>query len=394
MRGKFLRTAGVVVFGLIAGLVLLEIGLRVVLGNRVDFDRAYRQYDPYVGHVHAPDLDIRVPFEEHPEGYFDLVTESNGLREDADVLIEKADSVQRVLILGDSHTDATVFNRESYPNVLESLMLDGGINVEVLNAGVSDYDPLQELLWYTYYGRDYSPDVVVLGVYVGNDLLEMQGFDTIAIEAGQLMIDGARHVPVDQPLGERFSEWLGQFYIYSIVRWSVIPAVVSEADPGGHNRAFQVCRGCYWQSLNQASRFEKQEIDYDSAVARFREIVMELDQFVRAEGGQLVVLLIPTKRQVEGESIDEEQYLETAGELGLSGDGLDFDDRALADMIAVLDESGLPYINPLATLREAAVILGGPLYYETDWHLNPDGHTRIAVILYRYFTEINWPDDE
>ena len=62
------------------------------------------------------------------------------------------------------------------------------------------------------------------------------------------------------------------------------------------------------------------------AVARFSEILMELDQFVRAEGGQLVVLLIPTKRQVEGESIDEVVFQETALELGLSSAGLDFDD--------------------------------------------------------------------
>jgi hypothetical protein len=61
-----------------------------------------------------------------------------------------------------------------------------------------------------------------------------------------------------------------------------------------------VCRGCYWQSLYQAYRFKSAGSDLDQALDHLKVVLSDLSEEVVANGGCLVVVLIPTKRQVEG----------------------------------------------------------------------------------------------
>ena len=378
---KWIRNTALVLFGIIFALVLVEIGLRIIIGDRIDYDRVYHQYDPLVGHVHRPNLDFRIDFPEHPQGYFDLVTDDYGLREDETVPHQRSPGIGRILVLGDSHTDATVFNRESYPNVFETQLNTGGIDVEVLNAGVSDYDPLQELLWFHYYGRHYNPDLVILGVYVGNDLVEMTGFDDLEIVEGVLYLDGARHQPGSRR--DAFSAFLDSSYLYSFLRWTILPAVSTAGNSDAHNESFRRCRGCYWQSLNQAARFSSGEIDLERALARFQNVLEVLDRLVRDTGADLYVILIPSKKQVE----PVKHYTEAAEVLGLEEDDLDFDETVLASMLEICEKLGIPVINLKPALLEKSQQADEALYYETDWHLSPAGHAAIADILFGFFQE-------
>jgi hypothetical protein len=164
---KYFVGAGLIFFSTVFTLLVLEFGLRVILGRQVDYDRVYWVHHPIIGHVHPANLNIEIPFAEHPGGKFQLVTNNQGLREDAPTQFQKRAGVPRILILGDLHTDGTVNSAETCPNVLEDVFNNRGKTAEVLNAGVSGYSPLQEYLWFHVFGKKYRADIVMVGLYVG-----------------------------------------------------------------------------------------------------------------------------------------------------------------------------------------------------------------------------------
>ena len=76
-------------------------------------------------------------------------------------------------------------------------------------------------------------------------------------------------------------------------------------------------------------------------------------------------------------------YVQTAAELGLSPDELDADQSAYEAIRAACRRLDLEVVDPLEELQAAFGRLGTPLYYSSDWHLNPVGHRELAGILFR-----------
>jgi hypothetical protein len=108
------------------------------------------------------------------EGESYVKVNSDGLRDREHDRIKPANTF-RVAVLGDSMTEALQVPQESsYWTVLESALGTckslGGRKVEVINFGVSGYGTAQALLTYRHRASAYAPDVVVLGLYAGNDI--------------------------------------------------------------------------------------------------------------------------------------------------------------------------------------------------------------------------------
>lgn len=82
----------------------------------------------------------------------------------------KPEGVFRVLVLGDSVAFGYgVAQQDAFPAVLEARLADGAPGVEVLNLGVSGYNPYTELALFRDVGVTYQPDLVVAQFCI-NDL--------------------------------------------------------------------------------------------------------------------------------------------------------------------------------------------------------------------------------
>jgi len=79
--------------------------------------------------------------------------------------------VLRLLVIDDSFTvGANVAEKDAYPQVLERLLRrELARDVEVVNSGVGGWDPFQYAQYYQHYGRAFKPDLVFIGLFVGND---------------------------------------------------------------------------------------------------------------------------------------------------------------------------------------------------------------------------------
>ena len=81
------------------------------------------------------------------------------------------DRKYRILCVGDSITFGEgVSTNKTYPKLLEKeLRSKFSKNIEVLNAGVPGYNTYDELLYIKNYLIKLSPDMIILGFFMGND---------------------------------------------------------------------------------------------------------------------------------------------------------------------------------------------------------------------------------
>src|SRR5439155_18346909 len=130
--------------------------------------RLYLEPHPVYGRFHIPSTTGWLKTDE----YFTRVDiNSHGLRE-REIGYDKPAGFRRVVVLGDSFVEgAEVPAEATFTRRLEPLLTDGADQpVQVVNAGVLDFGTAQEYLLLKNEALRYSPDLVVLVFYTGNDV--------------------------------------------------------------------------------------------------------------------------------------------------------------------------------------------------------------------------------
>lgn len=76
-----------------------------------------------------------------------------------------------VLIVGDSFVFGEgVTRNDSFPSVVKNLLKKDFNNIEIINAGTRSYDLGAYLNYIKYRSQSFQPDLIIVGVFVGNDL--------------------------------------------------------------------------------------------------------------------------------------------------------------------------------------------------------------------------------
>jgi hypothetical protein len=117
----------------------------------------------------APDMDTRVDYLTGT-AKFTFQTNSFGLRSRS-IAPQKPDDSLRILCVGDSFTEGFGVNQdETYPNQLDHILSGLGVEAEVLCAAMAGLHIWHYVDLLHYYGDLLKPDVVILGIYSGNDI--------------------------------------------------------------------------------------------------------------------------------------------------------------------------------------------------------------------------------
>ena len=400
-----------VVMSLVLALGLAEIGARMVppslstLGDdgtdpndTLWSDPEWRSPPPrtFVPHPvlvfeNAPSQVADVPIGEHPKRRYRYRTNSYGLRRDTETEVQKPVGTFRVLILGDSQTGGYVDNADSFTQLLENRWGSRASTsrIEALNAGVIGYAPQQEYFWYVQRGQPLQPDLVVLSLYVGNDMRDMVDGE---VDAGLIDEEAGLIGPWRSP-----GAWIGLHsqvarLSYTAARTLPIRGLLhalgwrTPAPPPSFSvdalvRVLRECHGCWLQTLKQAVRAREDPPRFELAYRRLETMLRLLNARVSANGGRLAVMIIPSKPQVEPE--DERGGLARALRLlELPPDDARYDDIARDRMLAAVRAANVPLIDPLAELQQAARAgKDARVFYRRDWHLNIRGNQVISEIL-------------
>jgi len=171
---------GLTLGGLFMGVVIGEIGLRVAriegypkIGDLVDSaPTRFHTSDPNLGWKLKPGASG----EWNEEGASLVQVNSEGLR-DREHTKAKPPNTLRVAVLGDSFTEAIhVPVEQTFWSKLERKLgncqaVKRRKNVEVINFGVQGYGTAQQLIMLRKKVWDYSPDIVILAFFIGNDMI-------------------------------------------------------------------------------------------------------------------------------------------------------------------------------------------------------------------------------
>lgn len=375
-----LARLGLAALGVLAALLLLELGLRLLYPHVPIIER-----HAGLGTRGRPNLDVRKAFGGH-ERVVRVATNADGLRGPG-LPAAKAPGTTRLLALGDSFTfgDAVELE-EAWPWRLQELLNQGvaGRRYEVVNAGVSGYGTGQMRLLYASLEERLRPDVAVLGLTVVNDLLD------------NLCIEEASYRP--RTAAPCFTLEGGRLHLTP-------PAPPAPAPPAAwrpHLRVIdfmlkQAKRLTVWHPglLQLASRIGyRPELPYMPATVaswydpRYsepgwrltRRLLLELHDDLAARDVTFIVIVIPAALQVD-------PGLQAA--LRLLGDGQPavrafFDEPTKPQrlVLALCREAGLECVDPLPALL-AAERAGTRTYYAMDSHWTPAAHALAAEAVAR-----------
>lgn len=159
-------TGVLILTGLLVGLGIVEIGLRIA---GIEYPTFYA-VDEHRGWVLRPLVSGWYRTEGESYAQFN----SDGFRDREHTKV-KPENTLRIALVGDSFVEALqVPLEQGFAAVIERELSDctalAGQKVEVINFGISGYGTVQELITLREKAWKYSPDIVLLSFFAGNDL--------------------------------------------------------------------------------------------------------------------------------------------------------------------------------------------------------------------------------
>lgn len=292
-------------------------------------------FDPALYYRYLPDMELKVPWPEHPDGFYVKATNANGLREERDEPATRLDLF--VLVTGDSHTDGVCDNDESFANQLEARLRERHPqkSIEVWNAGITGYS------FYNYLGAlekylDRKPLAFVVAIYGGNDFIEV-------LKVHHYF---QRTVPPERPKGY----------------WEKISA------------ASEVCSYAVAIALNQALYFQSHPEQVDVALDAARRVCAEIQRLCLASGTHPIFVYIPPGFDLTDEL--DPQLLAAKELLGLSDYDFHHYDRLADALLGELERQRADVIDLRRHFRDDV-----RSFYWSDLHINLKAHQLLAELL-------------
>lgn len=286
-----------------------------------------------------------------------IAINSRGLR-DRELAPAKPPGTVRILVVGDSFTYGSgVAGEETYPKRLERLLAGrAGVPVEVINAGVSGYGTVHEAAFLRAEGWSYEPDLLVLQVFVQNDLDEnLEPF-------GREVVDGTLRVRATRSEGATALHRVQAFvrtrsHAYRLVgdRYHLLRIRL------GLEPSYAASVGVY---LHRSP--ERVTAGWEATRGHIRDIV----EMGRQRGRPVVVVNAPALA-----ALDQDRAAVFARFYRVDQGELDWDrpSRMLGTLCVAL---GVPYLD--LTERFRATGRSRELYYARNGHWNAAGHNEVA----------------
>jgi len=349
---KALNVLLAIVMSLLVAAAVLEGGLRLLgMGPQPTINK----FDPKLGWVKTPGTTTHRKSSE-----FDITFAVNslGLRDDEMASPAKPAGTYRVIALGDSFVlGYTVDRQDLFVDELEKAWQSEGRPVDVINAGTEGYSTDQEVLWLDLDGQRFQPDLVLLFAYE-NDLYWNAKTRYGRYPKPRFGVQGEpERLVLADPGPPPFRDRLALGRVVS----PFLQRPESWTPPGGRPLPME------WVAY-----FESQPEPMAEVRLRTRSALSHLKASCDAMGAKLVVVPIPNKACIEEGAM--RSLKERIGvEEGWSPDA------PVQLFVDLCQELSIPAADPRAFLRTAAAsVEDGRLYFQKDWHLNPEGNRALA----------------
>ena len=361
------KRLGLVIFGTALGLLAGEIALRAI-GFREEVARRNTVFDPRYGTVREDSWVFRFD----PDAASDPIDVRGQL-----VPREKEPDETRVLFIGDSGTEGVRMGIEdAFPARFEARMGDG---TRAINAGVFGMTTIDELRFLSDRLSPLAPDVVVVGLFMANDINFNLGHVSRLREVTPR--SGFVHALTDRSA-------LAQFLFVQAIalntrhRWvatdelaeeSVLPREITLIDENGlHALSYPMGEIATYVQPESALITRAYEV--------LEDVLWQMKWLGDRRGFELRVLLIPTPSAVSGRLtlLHYPTILEDLRAEGVDVDeaSLDFD-APTRRVLEICEDLAIRCYDPTARMRE----IGPEVFFPDDEHPTATGHAVLAETL-------------
>mgnify|MGYP005845191853 CR=1 FL=1 len=244
---------------------------------------------------------------------------------DVDHEIAKPANTLRIVVVGDSYTDAFEVEREeSFPAVAERRLAAcpalAGRSVETINLGRRGYGTTEELLALRRFGFAYDPDWVVLAFLTGNDFRNnsraLQGSDRpyhVYDEDGTLVLDESYMESADF---QRWTGWRGDLW-YGLLNRSRLFQLLRHLErriKGLLESAARESEGEGFEpGLDDRVYLEPEDAAWRSAWRVTEGVIRQMHEEVRAHDARFLLLTLSNAIQVHPDRALRERHRRRIG---------------------------------------------------------------------------------
>ena len=272
----------------------------------------------------------------------EINTNSQGMRGLKDYSIRKPGNITRIMSLGDSFVFGFgVKDNETFSARLEQ----SDPNLEVLNFGVAGYGLDQILLSYRKLGRQYNPDLVIVGIFPEQFWRATRSFTDAGYAKPYFTLSGKHlllhNVPTPQPFELKYNQFsdlietkqIKDFFEKSILYRSF------------RRNMIQMGKNFGW-------------VDPEWILGR--QLLKALIADIKSDGAKPILVIIPPDRWVKSSRMDSQRRLL-----------LRFAER---EQVPMIDLTPI-FFN---AVRESDIT---EYYIKDDWHWTAKGHQLAASVL-------------
>lgn len=369
LRRAVFATAAVVL-GMLAALILCEVGLRVAGYAGAD-ERLERRFDIRYGTVRKDSWIFDFAIDRRIHRAVELAGQV--------IPLDKPEGERRVLFLGDSATEGAFVPRDAaYPARFQRLLDQRNPDnaVRAINAGVWGMTTIDELHLLEDRLLPLKPDVVVLGLFMANDINFNLGHrERRADYSVPRLVNFLRqHSALGhflfltaQALGSR----VRVLRAATTPRWVPVELTLIDA------RGFHMLS---YPAGEAALYFRRPSALAERAFAVLESVLGQFRALGRARGFEPRVLLIPTPSAVEGH-LRILHHPNIVAELASEGVTLDPDELDFAlptrRVLAICTRLSLPCVDATPRFRR----IGRRAFFPADEHPTAAGHDALARAL-------------
>jgi len=217
----------------------------------------------------------------------------------------------RILMLGDSYTFGVYLSdNETFPAILEKNLRNEGYKYQVVNAGYADgHETDQQYVWLKHNIAKLKPNVVVLNVFLGNDIRFINPDAWRDIDGKGLPSKWLDNNLSVQPNGILHTTkvnigTVGTQFIYRIplLRNSHLCILIAKAADTAKNKLLNIPVGYYSEIFEHI--FGVYSPEFLEQEKRFLKLVAAMDEHARENGAKFAVSLLPINFMIEPEKMD------------------------------------------------------------------------------------------
>lgn len=354
------------------------------------------------GWIPWPEKSREIALDEHPVGKFTTARNEFSLRTERSVNLKKDSNTFRILVLGDSHAQGYCNESETFSARLEAKLNEvkplPDMKFEVLNGAFVRASPYQEYWAYEKAYRLLEPDLILVVLFSGNDMIDLLRRDErVFLDE----VDGrlAHHEPEQ---ASNFTEkeagiWSGvkgfmrssSSTYTALTRLSFLRRAVVQTTSDPYRIRLEAAAekypGLIWQEWNQEYYFTHHPEEWDGARRRLVSSLRSFKQAALRDKASLVVASVPAYGEVVSQ-VDSKSQLEVMELLDLKSSERLWGTEATSLIQKSCGEERIDYCDLSSQLRERHAKKG--CYYELDQHLNPYGHEVVAELLFNNVLQI------